>query len=95
MPPEAAQPFAPVSEVNRGSPYCLELSYFHYFDRVDCNRFSQSPTDIPRHSADRSGAISLERSDGDGEVSAAIHEPARAITAITEAQFLLLGRRLD
>jgi hypothetical protein len=35
-------------------------------------------------------AASLERSDG--EVSAALHEPARAITAITEAQFLLLGR---
>ena len=85
MPPEAAQPGAPVSGVNRGSPYCLELSYFHYFDRVDCNRFSQSPTDIPRHSADRSETVSLERSDG--EVSAEFQEPVRA----TEAQFLLLG----
>jgi len=26
MPPEAAQPGARVSGVNRGTPYCLELS---------------------------------------------------------------------
>ena len=49
MPLEAARRGAHVPGVRtviRGSPYCLELSYFHALGGVDCNRFSLSPTMI-------------------------------------------------